>query len=567
MGFFQTCASLQSGLPTDKPVTTPALEEPPPQKDNLQQAYENFALGSLAMNRGQYDEARKYLSKAMETDPKSDYLLRKMALLLKNLKEYPNAVNYALKALDLSPDDVSNIVLLADLYALMDKDDLAITQYEKAVRLDPQNQRIRLLLTTILIRKEQFQKALSHLVKLTEQNPELVIAHYYRGRINLELRQYREAEEAFLQALKINKDLEPALFDLSTLYQVTERTVKAIQTYKKLLQAFPGNMAARERLVNLYFKLGLKKEAEQQIEELKQHSKPGERIRQTLGLIYLRQGKLTESIEELKMIVSAWPEDDKSRYYLATAYNSKDDSEKALEHFSLIRRESSYFIPAQMHIAYLLDAQKKYDEAITVLQKAISFEKTKVELYLMLSSVYETRKDYSKAMEVVREGLDQDEKNIELIYRLGVLLDKTGDKTSCIEQMKSILEIDPNHADSLNYIGYTYAEQGIKLDEAMELIQKALRAKPDTGYIIDSLGWVYFQKGLYDEAVEYLEKAVNLMPDDPTINEHVGDAYLKKKKYKKALSHYKKALSLKPPDEKKLKEKITEVQELLRKTN
>jgi len=182
----------------------------------------------------------------------------------------------------------------------------------------------------------------------------------------------------------------------------------------------------------------------------------------------------------------------------------------------------------------------------------------------MLASLYETREEYEKAIEVIKEGLNQDEKNIDLIFRLGVLLDKTGDKESCVEQMQKTLEINPDYADSLNYIGYTYAEQGIRLDEAMDLIQKALKLKPGSGYIMDSLGWVYFQKGLYDEAVSHLEKAVKLTPDDPTINAHLGDAYLNKKIYNKALERYKKALSLNHPDEEELKKKILGVEDLLK---
>jgi len=150
-----------------------------------------------------------------------------------------------------------------------------------------------------------------------------------------------------------------------------------------------------------------------------------------------------------------------------------------------------------------------------------------------LGSIFETMKEYRRAIEVIEEGLNQDDQNTELIYRLGVLLDKSGEKERAIEQMRRIIEIDPDHADALNYIGYTYAEQGIKLNEAMDLIQKALKIKPNSGYIIDSLGWIFFQKGLYDEAVTSLEKAFSIIPDDPIITEHLGDVYFKKKEYKR----------------------------------
>ncbi|MBW2169731.1 MAG: tetratricopeptide repeat protein, partial [Deltaproteobacteria bacterium] len=197
----------------------------------------------------------------------------------------------------------------------------------------------------------------------------------------------------------------------------------------------------------------------------------------------------------------------------------------------------------------------------------ILLENEKIELFLMLATVYETKKDYVNALEIAREGLRREPQNVALIFRFAVILDKSGDKDSCIEQMKRILEINPDHAESLNYIGYTYAEQGIKLDEAMDLIKKALSLKPESGYIIDSLGWVYFQKGLYDEAIHYLEKAAKLTSDDPTINEHLGDAYLKSNKYNKALEHYKKAMSLEHPDKEKLEKKITKVEQLLKQGN
>ena len=566
IGCLQTCAVLTPRFPPTGPIpkaeeNAATLEE----VDNVQEAYRSFALASVAMSEGNYEAARKYLSNAIENDPESDYLLRKMALLLKRLKDYKGALDYAINTVDLDPQNVNSLILLADLYVSLGEDDRAIEQYSKALNIDPKNQQIRLLLTTILIRKEQFDNALGHLETLIGQSPELVIAHYYRGRINLEMGRFEEAEQAFREALRLNKSLEPALFDLGTLYQMKDRYADAIETYENLLGFYPDNLEARTRLVDLYLKLGDKEKAEQQTEKIKEHSTPGEPGRQALGLIYLRQGKLDESIEELNLIVSAWPDDDKSRYYLATAYEEKGDIEKGLEHFRQIKPDSKYFVNAQMHIGHLLERQEKYDEAISVLEKAIELEKGRPELYLMLAWVYETREEYEKAIGVVTDGLKQDEKNLDLTFRLGVLLDKRGDKVSCLKQMKKVLEIDPDHADALNYIGYTYAEQGIRLDEAMELIQKALKLKPDSGYIIDSLGWVYFQKGLYDEAVHYLEKAAKLTADDPTINEHLGDAYFKKKDFERSLQHYKKSLSLKHPDEEKVKQKIIEVEKLLRK--
>ena len=162
----------------------------------------------------------------------------------------------------------------------------------------------------------------------------------------------------------------------------------------------------------------------QGIEEIKKHTKPGEPARQRLGLIYLQHGKIDESIEELNLIISAWPNDNKSRYYLATAYEEKGDNEKALEHFRGINAKSRYFVNAQLQIAYILNTQEKYDEAIEVLEKAVLLDNEKAELFLMLATVYETKKDYLKALEVVREGLKQEPQNVNLISASGLFSTK-----------------------------------------------------------------------------------------------------------------------------------------------
>src|SRR5258708_8576603 len=94
-----------------------------------------------------------------------------------------------------------------------------------------------------------------------------------------------------------------------------------------------------------------------------------------------------------------------------------------------------------------------------------------------------------------------------------------------MSEMKKAIELNPANAQALNYLGYSYAEQGTNLVEAEKLIRRALHIEPQDGFYVDSLGWVYYQKGDYKKAVEQLERAVNLTGSDSTITEHLGDAY------------------------------------------
>jgi tetratricopeptide (TPR) repeat protein len=337
-----------------------------------------------------------------------------------------------------------------------------------------------------------------------------------------------------------------------------------IETYKKIVLLYPNNTIARERIIALYYKVGQDEFAEEHMDEMKKILGPGDLKRKRLGLIYLKYGKLSESIAELTSIVSAWPDDQEARYYLGAALEENGDFDKAYQNLNLINPDSSYFVNARMRMGYILERQKKSDKAINLLKKTINHKKENPQLYLMLASLYEIKDEFHNAMDILKEGLKYNEKNTGLLYRLGIVLDKLKRNEECIQQMEMVIKINPKHADALNYIGYTYADKGIYLDKAQELIKRALQYKPKSGYIIDSLGWVYFRKGLYDKALIELKRAIELAPEDPAINEHLGDVYFKKKDYEKALKIYKKALSLMNANHETLNKKIKDVMEHLK---
>ena len=124
--------------------------------------------------------------------------------------------------------------------------------------------------------------------------------------------------------------------------------------------------------------------------------------------------------------------------------------------------------------------------------------------------------------------------------------------------LKKALKLYPDQPHVLNYLGYSWIDQGINLDEGMRMIRRAVEQRPDDGYIVDSLGWAYFRLGNYDEAVKNLERAVELKPDDPTINDHLGDAYWQPGRTLEAQFQWSHARDLKPePDDlAKIKQKL-----------
>lgn len=131
-------------------------------------------------------------------------------------------------------------------------------------------------------------------------------------------------------------------------------------------------------------------------------------------------------------------------------------------------------------------------------------------------------------------------------YGRGISYERLKEWPKAEKDFKQALKLSPNRPDVLNYLGYSWVDQKLNLNEAMKLIRRAVKLKPNSGYYVDSLGWAHYQLGHYKEAVTYLEKAVALQPDDPVINDHLGDAYWRIGRKLEAKFQWKHVLGLEP---------------------
>lgn len=164
-------------------------------------------------------------------------------------------------------------------------------------------------------------------------------------------------------------------------------------------------------------------------------------------------------------------------------------------------------------------------------------------------------KEYAKAEAILDEGLKLFPDNDELLFNKAILYEKTGKFDDMVTTLKRTIELDPKNAEALNYLGYSYADKGMHLKEALSLIQRAVALKPDSGYIMDSLGWVYFKMGRLAEALQTQIQAVKLVNDDPVLREHLGDIYATMGKNKDALDAWNTALRFQEKEE-GLKERV-----------
>jgi tetratricopeptide (TPR) repeat protein len=158
---------------------------------------------------------------------------------------------------------------------------------------------------------------------------------------------------------------------------------------------------------------------------------------------------------------------------------------------------------------------------------------------------------YSQGIDILPKTGDKsaDKNTWVYYYYRGICEERSKQWAKAEADMRKALDMQPEQPHVLNYLGYSWIDQGINLDEGMKMIKRAVDQRPDDGYIVDSLGWAYYRIGNYEDAVKNLERAIDLKPEDPTINDHLGDAYWRVGRTLEAKFQWAHARDLKPEPE------------------
>ncbi|RMD91692.1 MAG: tetratricopeptide repeat protein [Alphaproteobacteria bacterium] len=225
----------------------------------------------------------------------------------------------------------------------------------------------------------------------------------------------------------------------------------------------------------------------------------------------------------------------------------------AIETYERIPEDNPAYTAAAIGRAEALKASGKLEEAISVLRELAARVPDDPAVHVALGDMLRGEERYAEAAEAYSAAIalyDAPERSQWVVYfARGICHERSGAWEKAEADFLKALELEPDQPQVLNYLGYSYVEMGIKLDEAMELIKRAVAAEPDSGYIVDSLGWVQFRLGDYGEAVVNLERAAELMPTDPIVNDHLGDAYWAVGREREARFQWKRALSFNPEPE------------------
>jgi tetratricopeptide (TPR) repeat protein len=235
------------------------------------------------------------------------------------------------------------------------------------------------------------------------------------------------------------------------------------------------------------------------------------------------------------------------------------DTDAALQAFERIPEHHSRYADARSQIATILERQGDYARALEQARIALRASPSAA-LELYVARLRAKLGDLDGAVAMLEGRLAESPDDDELLYNIGVLYGEAKQFDEALRYMHLALETNPDNASALNYIGYTWAERGERLDEAEVLIARARELRPEDGYITDSLGWVYYMRALplirdgdetrgralLRDALRTLQEAAQLTGGDPVISEHLGDVYLLLDDKPAALERYREAMELDP---------------------
>jgi tetratricopeptide (TPR) repeat protein len=260
-----------------------------------------------------------------------------------------------------------------------------------------------------------------------------------------------------------------------------------------------------------------------------------------LALVYLQLALYLEPAHALALLS------------LGDLYETVKRPQLAIKAYERVPANSPLKRNAQIQLATNLDAVERSEEGIKIL-KALTEESPKdIESIMALGNIERGKKKFAECGDTYTLAIDAlpsvGDQNWVYYYFRGICYERSKQWPKSEADLKRALELKPEQPHVLNYLGYSWIDQGINLDEGMKMIRRAVEQRPDDGYIVDSLGWAYYRIGNYEEATKHLERAIDLRPEDPTINDHLGDAYWRVGRKLEARFQWSHARDLKPEAE------------------
>nr|MDU9045439.1 tetratricopeptide repeat protein [Candidatus Electrothrix aestuarii] len=506
-------------------------------------SYFHFLWGRHAELAAEYEKALTLYEKSLQCNPDAEFVLRKIPLLLLRLNRGEEAILRLKQYLVHHQKDTISRMLLAKVYIRQGEYQKAAAQYRKIHQLDEKDTTSLLLLSELYLAENKYDMAKTALRDVLEVDEHSYSAHLLLARLLVAEENFEAGQQHYEQALDItwSEGLQLELADVLTRQKKYSR---AVELYKEILHHDEQNEEAQVALIHLYLLQGNDKKAMTELQRLKKSIKNPEQAELTIIRLHTRWEEYDKAIKLLENFLQKY-ERSEARYLLAALRFQEGQYEKAMSALGKIEPGAKEYEESVFLRVRTLKELNRHGEAVQLLESALSQEKGRTpDLYILLAGIYQFIGQEGKGKDTFLRALKVYPENEQVLYEYGLFLDYIGEQSAALEVMEKLIAGNQDHAGALNYVGYTWADKKIKLAEALHYITRAVKLKPDNGYIRDSLGWVYYQQGEYEKAKESLEMAVELASDDPAILDHLAETYLALGQPEKARKVWRKALDM-----------------------
>jgi tetratricopeptide (TPR) repeat protein len=513
-------------------------------------AYFSFLQARNAELTGQLETARAAYEQALICDQEAEHVMRNLAVLLVRMGKKEDATLWLKKISNRQPADAESIIFIANLFNAIGQSAEAIDLYQRVLERDPKNFNAAMLLGTIHVNQRQYEEAREVLERLVEADPDSYIGHFYLAKLHQELNEFEKAQASYREALARNWS-EGLALELADLYESKGLSREAISLYREILAKDETSERARGGLAGVFMQLGELDQALGELQKLRNYATDTQKVDFAIGRLFIQQGRFDEAVRQFDRILTDDPEQDGARYLTALIHYEQKNFKAAEELVREISATANSYADATLLLIRIMEEKGAAEDVEKLLLERLSREETaRSAFYVALAIFYQEQERPEQGLEIFTAALERYPDDAQVVFRYGMFLERRGESAEAMKQMQRVLALEPDNPYALNYVGYTWADEGVNLELALTYIKQAVTLKPQDGFIRDSLGWVYFRLGNLDQALIELEQAIALEPEDPNIHEHLGDVYLRSGNFPQARENYLRALELYDQEEK-----------------
>lgn len=508
------------------------------------EAYSRYIASVFLERTGRVNEALSELERVPELDEAAVTPSLRLIRTYVRAQEFDKARVLAENAAKQLPENPSMWIMLGEIYHQLRRYDEAIEAFNKAITINPDNVLGYGALAEVQETTNDLVSAVQIYERLVQLNPNSAGLYFQLGATLVRINDRESARAALVRTLELNPGFAQARYMLGNLYLELDRPEEAVRELSQYLEKRPGDARAQEVLAGALGRLGRYEEANALLQALLSSENAAAKHRVLSAALLLKAGKPNEAQQAAgtappiygtllrALALQARGEDFKPLLQGLDDIESDVDSES-----TEVMNDFIYLLGKTAGTQWLNDQLAALQDGTVVSR---NFNLVRARLLYQL----ELFREGLALLEPLRAAAAEDKT---LLFYLADGYEKLKDVPKAEEVLKAYIALDPANADILNFLGYLYADNNIKLDEAEALVRKALEFDPNNPYYLDSLGWIFYRLGKGKEAVEYIQKAIyGMSSDDAILRDHLGDAYLLIGDKEKAIAEWIRARRLDP---------------------